>query len=743
MHELLAPLIFILHCDHQAFLHACEIESVRNFDSYQRDLTKHLLDPRYLEHDAYSLFYQIMETVEPWYVSKEIIPDIQRPGVLCSKPFTRPADIHPSNVIVTKLTRIQDYLLKRFDIELHERLQSMDIVPQIYGIRWVRLLFGREFPMQDLLMLWDAIFADGISFDLVDYVFVAMLLYIRDAMLTSDYASCLHLLMKYPPIADIQYFIDKALYLREPNELPRPPEYQYQKPAQFGGINGWTASSMLTAGRMTNRATGSLGSSISRGLSTLQRPGSLVIAGSTQISKSTSEPMNLITDTAVSPQSAPGDFQDDPFARKLSTASLSHIELALNQSRAPGTASTGLRTNTSTQSLIQVDGWRTSDDQTVVVTTATTGESVISPPTSSRTGSSKFFMFGGTRSARKSASKQKQQKNGMDADGSRPMTSVIVGSDSLCRRCATELDIHIGTLQRHLLKQDHHGDDEVLLALAGIKQVRDVLKGVLKPSCLLDCAETESVPGTSSAGWYSNTVSASGVRRQHSEGSAQSSLSTTPVHDVSARNRFYIATPDLLSSDTDVTSPENLFLGAAAGIGIMGRNDGVALVGGVRDSDQLTAALELSGNVLDCEVVDDCSGDGSRGRRSSEVTAAALPYGYRGRQLEQPFSPSHTCGYMSGDNGYPNTPDGCRQDRKLHLVTCHAGTADAEGVTEMVNSGSKSVDVPQQTTTVSGGRLRVNNEPIAAPTHKQGATGPRDSSPINRLAGLFRNFPKF
>ncbi len=46
--------------------------------------------------------------------------------------------------------------------------------------RWVRLLFGREFPMQDLLVLWDAIFADGISFDLVDYVFVAMLLYIRE-----------------------------------------------------------------------------------------------------------------------------------------------------------------------------------------------------------------------------------------------------------------------------------------------------------------------------------------------------------------------------------------------------------------------------------------------------------------------------------------------------------------------------------------------------------------------------------
>lgn len=34
--------------------------------------------------------------------------------------------------------------------------------------------------MQDLLMLWDAIFADSIGFDLVDYIFAAMMLYIRE-----------------------------------------------------------------------------------------------------------------------------------------------------------------------------------------------------------------------------------------------------------------------------------------------------------------------------------------------------------------------------------------------------------------------------------------------------------------------------------------------------------------------------------------------------------------------------------
>lgn len=51
----------------------------------------------------------------------------------------------------------------------------------VFSRRWVRLLFGREFPLQDLLVLWDALFADGLGLGLVDYIFIAMLLYIRDA----------------------------------------------------------------------------------------------------------------------------------------------------------------------------------------------------------------------------------------------------------------------------------------------------------------------------------------------------------------------------------------------------------------------------------------------------------------------------------------------------------------------------------------------------------------------------------
>lgn len=45
--------------------------------------------------------------------------------------------------------------------------------------RWLRLLFGREFSLPDLLVLWDAFFADGSAFTLTSYVVVAMLVLIR------------------------------------------------------------------------------------------------------------------------------------------------------------------------------------------------------------------------------------------------------------------------------------------------------------------------------------------------------------------------------------------------------------------------------------------------------------------------------------------------------------------------------------------------------------------------------------
>jgi hypothetical protein len=53
------------------------------------------------------------------------------------------------------------------------------IYNQNYFRRWLRLLFGREVNLHDLLILWDAIFGVGENLALTYFIVVAMLVHIR------------------------------------------------------------------------------------------------------------------------------------------------------------------------------------------------------------------------------------------------------------------------------------------------------------------------------------------------------------------------------------------------------------------------------------------------------------------------------------------------------------------------------------------------------------------------------------
>ena len=74
--------------------------------------------------------------------------------------------------------------LKSVDIELYRHLERHHILPQVYAVRWLRLLFGREFPMQDLLCVWDFLFATNL--EMVSSFFVAMLVGQRVLLLNDD-----------------------------------------------------------------------------------------------------------------------------------------------------------------------------------------------------------------------------------------------------------------------------------------------------------------------------------------------------------------------------------------------------------------------------------------------------------------------------------------------------------------------------------------------------------------------------
>ncbi|CAE7210466.1 unnamed protein product, partial [Rhizoctonia solani] len=78
-------------------------------------------------------------------------------------------------------------------------MNELGIEPQMYGIRWLRLLFTREFPWRDALMLWDALFATDPSLQIIQWVCVAMLMRIRNLLFAAEYTDALTYLLRYPP----------------------------------------------------------------------------------------------------------------------------------------------------------------------------------------------------------------------------------------------------------------------------------------------------------------------------------------------------------------------------------------------------------------------------------------------------------------------------------------------------------------------------------------------------------------
>ena len=160
MHEVLAPIIWVMSRD------AIDPTSLDKDHPEMDDLAILSLDNDYVEHDAFTLFGAIMQNVKSFYETGSNNEPIAS-GLLNNSP------------IVERSKRIHENYLHHADPELAEHLTAIEILPQIFLIRWVRLLFGREFPFEDVLALWDALFAEDPRLDLVDLISVSMLLRIR------------------------------------------------------------------------------------------------------------------------------------------------------------------------------------------------------------------------------------------------------------------------------------------------------------------------------------------------------------------------------------------------------------------------------------------------------------------------------------------------------------------------------------------------------------------------------------
>ncbi|GAV81470.1 RabGAP-TBC domain-containing protein [Cephalotus follicularis] len=281
MHELLAPLLYVLHVDVE---HLSEVQKLyedyftdkfdvlsfhENDITYNFDINKFLdsmedemgfngnamkvrsldeLDPeirtilllsdaygaegelgivlseKFMEHDAYCMFDALMSGAH---------------GSVAMADFFAPSPaggLHISLSPVIEASAALYHLLSVVDSSLHSHLIELGVEPQYFALRWLRVLFGREFSLNDLLLLWDVIFAaDNSKVDkgaednaacsfrilssprgsLISAIAVSMMLYLRSSLLATENAtSCLQRLLNFPENIKLKNIIEKAKSLQ-------------------------------------------------------------------------------------------------------------------------------------------------------------------------------------------------------------------------------------------------------------------------------------------------------------------------------------------------------------------------------------------------------------------------------------------------------------------------------------------------------------------------------------------------
>ncbi|KAI0887274.1 RabGAP/TBC [Annulohypoxylon maeteangense] len=202
MHELLAPIVYVVEQD------AIDSANVASDPSADPRMLENL-DSSFVEHDSFAIFSRVMDQARPFYEVGESSANLSH---------TTSDQRSPTSSIVEKSQYIHEVCLYKADPELSTHLKNIEILPQVFLIRWIRLLFSREFPFDQTLVLWDTLFSVDPSFQLIDLVCTAMLIRIRWDLLNADYTVALQLLLRYPPPQPSHgphTFVDDAVYLKD------------------------------------------------------------------------------------------------------------------------------------------------------------------------------------------------------------------------------------------------------------------------------------------------------------------------------------------------------------------------------------------------------------------------------------------------------------------------------------------------------------------------------------------------
>ena len=139
------------------------------------DLVTCLMDKKYTEHDSYVLFEYLMKQLGYVYEIK-----------------------------INRDKRQASAIQKKSE-ELFEQLSKVDIL-------YYEFLTSHEFHIDDVIQLWDALFAFGNNLKLIDGIFLSMIIYLRKDIIERDDPSyTIRRLMRYPPVHDLREIIELGI----------------------------------------------------------------------------------------------------------------------------------------------------------------------------------------------------------------------------------------------------------------------------------------------------------------------------------------------------------------------------------------------------------------------------------------------------------------------------------------------------------------------------------------------------
>ena len=102
--------------------------------------------------------------------------------------------------------------LKRIDEEIWEYFEKLGLNPQFYSLRWLMLMLTQEFPLHDILRLWDSMLSHPNKIIFLNYVCSAIVINLKGDLMNKEFSIVMQRLQRLEGI-DLGETLAKANHL--------------------------------------------------------------------------------------------------------------------------------------------------------------------------------------------------------------------------------------------------------------------------------------------------------------------------------------------------------------------------------------------------------------------------------------------------------------------------------------------------------------------------------------------------